>query len=993
MDYLNDERYWNINLLNKWFAIASILFLISIVWMFIDDNDDDYKDYQKEFRKLSVKVAQNKLEEELALVESERKIYEDKYQEKLKEFKSSESDLELLEDNLVTNKAEYYKANMEYLGKKAEIDELKYLYESQEVHSHDHKFHKNKYKEEFSKQLKALHGLKLVKEDKELNLITTEQQIKDLKQGLKLIKDDLDRFLKDVSLVEKKLKTLDRTRMSTANKIADIVRDLPIIDFMDPYYKVKQIVVPDIKYDVNFAAVPTVDRCTSCHLGIDNPDFKDAEQPFTTHPRLDVFLTSSSPHPMQEYGCTGCHAGRSRGTTFNTAVHMPQNSEQKKEWEEEYDWKQMHHWLKPMLPSQYSQAGCFKCHSNNPNVVNVENAGDKLAHGLALIQKSGCNGCHLMQDFAKRKDPGPDLTKIKAKTTKEWAMKWIKDPKSFRHNTRMPSFFNQDNNSDPASVKRNDTEIFTMVEYLFDSNHEEMKNRNKYMGDQVNGEKLFNAVGCTGCHIIAPDASDLPDINTSYTLLSQQGPNLINLGSKTTSEWVYKWIKDPTSFWPDTKMPDLRLSDQEAKDITAYLMSFKDETFESIESPELDLSELDKIALGWLKKMYPEVEAKNRFDEMNYQDKVNYVADKSIRYYGCTGCHDIPGYEDSKPIGVELTHEGSKPVGKLDFGYIHDIDHTNYAWFEQKLRNPRIFDRDKVVDPEDKLRMPNFYFSDEEIEAIVTAILSFTEDKLSPEIIADRLTSKEALEGHKIIKDLNCQGCHIIEDFGGQIADQIGLPEFSPPNLNTQGDKVHPEWLYEFLKEPTIIRPNLQVRMPTFSLTDNDLNALLAAFQDIDNNTLVFESHYPFKKSSYQYKAGEKLAELGACNNCHFYGETFPLQAAQTWAPNLAMSKDRLRAEWMVEWLRDPQKIMPGTKMPAPYLPTEDLLLLSDAKETWGSALVKTKGDQEIMLEGLRDYVFGIKGKKDISELVRNYFKENGYDFNEEEEEDDDDDW
>ena len=105
------------------------------------------------------------------------------------------------------------------------------------------------------------------------------------------------------------------------------------------------------------------------------------------------------------------------------------------------------------------------------------------------------------------------------------------------------------------------------------------------------------------------------------------------------------------------------------------------------------------------------------------------------------------------------------------------------------------------------------------------------------------------------------------------------------------------------------------------------------------------------------------------------------------------MSKERLRADWLIEWLRDPQKIMPGTKMPAPYLPTTDLLLLSDAQETWGSALVKTNGDQDIMLEGLRDYVFGIKGKKDISELVRNYFKENGYDFNEEEEEDDDDDW
>ena len=49
----------------------------------------------------------------------------------------------------------------------------------------------------------------------------------------------------------------------------------------------------------------------------------------------------------------------------------------------------------------------------------------------------------------------------------------------------------------------------------------------------------------------------------------------------------------------------------------------------------------------------------------------------------------------------------------------------------------------------------NVVFSDEEIDAIVTAILSFTEDKISSDVIADRFTSKEALEGHKIIKDLS----------------------------------------------------------------------------------------------------------------------------------------------------------------------------------------------------------------------------------------------
>ena len=98
MDYFNDERYWNINLLNKWFAISSILFLISIIWMFIDDNDDDYKKYQKEFRKLSVQISEDKLKEELKLVESEREVYEAKYEEKLAEYKDKETSLTFLEN-------------------------------------------------------------------------------------------------------------------------------------------------------------------------------------------------------------------------------------------------------------------------------------------------------------------------------------------------------------------------------------------------------------------------------------------------------------------------------------------------------------------------------------------------------------------------------------------------------------------------------------------------------------------------------------------------------------------------------------------------------------------------------------------------------------------------------------------------------------------------------------------------------------------------------
>ncbi|MAU36482.1 MAG: hypothetical protein CMD14_03815, partial [Flavobacteriales bacterium] len=66
MKYNNDERYWNINLLNKWFAISSILFLIAYLWMFYHDNDDEFKAYQKEFRKLEIEVAEKKLVEAIS---------------------------------------------------------------------------------------------------------------------------------------------------------------------------------------------------------------------------------------------------------------------------------------------------------------------------------------------------------------------------------------------------------------------------------------------------------------------------------------------------------------------------------------------------------------------------------------------------------------------------------------------------------------------------------------------------------------------------------------------------------------------------------------------------------------------------------------------------------------------------------------------------------------------------------------------------------------
>ena len=96
------------------------------------------------------------------------------------------------------------------------------------------------------------------------------------------------------NLYDRKLKTVDPNSMTLPNKIANFIRDLPILDLSNPYYKINQVIIPDIKENMIFAEVSRVDRCMTCHLGIDKKGYEDAPQPYTTHPNLDLYVSSAS---------------------------------------------------------------------------------------------------------------------------------------------------------------------------------------------------------------------------------------------------------------------------------------------------------------------------------------------------------------------------------------------------------------------------------------------------------------------------------------------------------------------------------------------------------------------------------------------------------------------------------------------------------------------------------------------------------------------------
>jgi cbb3-type cytochrome oxidase cytochrome c subunit len=52
-------------------------------------------------------------------------------------------------------------------------------------------------------------------------------------------------------------------------------------------------------------------------------------------------------------------------------------------------------------------------------------------------------------------------------------------------------------------------------------------------------------------------------------------------------------------------------------------------------------------------------------------------------------------------------------------------------------------------------------------------------------------------------------------------------------------------------------------------------------------------------------------------------GGVNPTGTPDNWAPDLAMAADRLRYEWLQDWIINPQAIFPGTKMPQ-YWPDVD---------------------------------------------------------------------
>lgn len=889
---------YNISTLNKVFAVLSVLLLLTVIWVVLDDYIRPWKavqikamDIEKQVLTKKVKELEGSLDAK-AVNEAQTKVAEAE-----KALEANEKDIRAVQEKIAEVQRRIYVQNMYNGVQGSQAAEWQFKYEHALV----------------AKDLDGAKKYKVTFDDYKKKEIAGKDALKGQMAEEEALNQQMRKLQEVKTTAEKELKALvgdkDRLVMAMSGVEKDpiwLLRNAPFIDFLDPTIKIRQYVITNATNDMYFQQIPKIDRCTTCHVFIDKAGYEEQENPYKTHPKLDSLAVGvNSAHPVKDFGCTSCHGGvGDRVNDFNSPAHIPQNEEQKKDWIAKYNWHEPHKIPQPMLPLQYTEGQCLKCHQGVERIPMADN----LNQGRQLIEQYGCYGCHKIEGWDHLQKPGPSLEKITAKTNIEWMKNWIWSPHSFNPKSKMPAFFMQANNSAPEYMEKNEAEVNAMAELLVRQAKPYKPFATYKGGSTEKGKELIETVGCVGCHMVE-------GIDEKWNATgNRKGTYLTGTGSKVDPDWLVSWLKKPSHYQEDTVMPSFRLTDQEANDITAYLMSLKNTAFEGLKFPPLNKELRDEILVEDYFSAFETVEAaKAKLAKMSDDERTMELGRRSIGKYGCYSCHNINGFgNDLPPIGPELTKVGSKPVEQFGFGQQRHVPHSRHGWITQHLKQPSIWDLGVPKPFKDLNRMPNFYLQDWEIEAMTVNLTGQMDNKI-PLAGQKRLNANEKLAeiGKKVVNKYNCQGCHQIDGNGGSLSKAFDDQNYGPPYLVKEGHRVQTEWFNNFLQNVHTIRPYVKVRMPSFNYSNEELNQIVTYFQaDADQPT--FENLTKVEWEPGEREAAQRIWNELACTSCHTIG--FTNDEAQ--APALKNAKMRLRPSWIELWLTNPTAIMPYTSMP-----------------------------------------------------------------------------
>ena len=433
-------------------------------------------------------------------------------------------------------------------------------------------------------------------------------------------------------------------------------------------------------------------------------------------------------------------------------------------------------------------------------------------------------------------------------------------------------------------------------------------------------------------------------------------------------------------------MPNYKLNDADAGDISAYLIS-------SSKPQAGDAAAADaKSAPG-----------------------ADPAAGASL--YGesfCSSCHAVQnaaGNLVGGDVGPELTRIGNK---------------VKPQWLRAWLDNPRIYD---ATTP-----MPHYRFTAQQIATLAGYLQAKSDSDYGANVHLDAANAKQIAHGRKLIVELGCAACHEIngvqkpENFApelsaigskplaqlvflpgmehtqasyivakirqpGAFGASVKMPQFTlsaaqtdalttallsltsrarsmpdnlrvaaipetsyqptghagklmaelacfschringrggemAPDLTWEGSAVQRQWLGDFLKNPNTLRPSLIRRMPRFNLSESDnkeiTDYILAVYQSpaIDPDTAPTATNSP----EIVEHGRQLFYSKYACQACHIADTKTDKGYI---GPTLTQVGSRLTSAWVYAWLKNPQALRPGTAEPNQNLSDDDARALT----------------------------------------------------------------
>lgn len=496
--------------------------------------------------------------------------------------------------------------------------------------------------------------------------------------------------------------------------------------------------------------------------------------------------------------------------------------------------------------------------------------------GRLAVERLGCARCHATAfPGVFSLPPGPSLADLGERVDGSWLMSWLADPGKLRPGARMPVLFHND---DQGRAER-----WLICQYLLQTTKSDRPAMDPGRGDHRAGKQAFLGMGCIACHQ-HPEQPEAPPADPHRH-------GFFGLAQRMPRGHLAAFLQEPSSRYPDGRMPKLPVTPEAARNIAEYLLQWSatEDEIGLTCGGEPDENRQKREVRGDEKAALAEPVSPQQLERLvralGATDRL--AAGKVlVQSKGCVHCH--PGLADEQPAAI--------PMGRL------------------------AADAGRGKGCLSGAGLPCFSL-DGATRADLGAYLAVAEEERHISAYEER---------QRRLRHWGCFRCHQRDTSEPAPLEQVGrsvwasflarLPFQRTPRLTQATAKFRHAYLLAAIREGVSgVRPDwYSYRMPSYGERAEEIVRALAE-SDGELIEPAEMHHVPDADPTVRALGPALIGFSGyACVTCHVWnGQSFSTVEPGTVGPDLTSVVRRIRRDWFDRFLDDPQRVHPGTPMPS----------------------------------------------------------------------------